>query len=211
MASLIILDPVSRTHLISTAQRETIFPGCLAPDFRIGILDYILIWNIDASSWFQLPCSISLFKRTLLRSRASETCSLPLKVRALNAHAPNVRFLVLGRGAGSPASKSFLSGHWSEPCMLVIKRRVLGTILACFGCSDEDIKIRTLSSNHMFCSKSCMKQTLYKRLCSTATAWGVCPDSVASACALSARTFSDRFPVFGYANTSYFKTKIGLV
>jgi len=152
----------------------------------------------------------------LLRSRASETCSLPLKVRALNAHAPNVRFSGARTRSGKPSIetidlKSFLSGHWSEPCMLVIKRRVLGTILACFGCSDEDIKIRTLSSNHMFCSKSCMKQTLYKRLCSTATAWGVCPDSVASACALSARTFSDRFPVFGYANTSYFKTKIGLV
>jgi hypothetical protein len=46
-----------------------------------------------------------------------------------------------------------------RPCMLVVKSRALSTILVCFGCSDEGITIRTLSSNHMSCSKSCMKLT----------------------------------------------------
>ena len=46
--------------------------------------------------------------------------------------------------------KSFLSGHWSEPCMLMVKSRGMSTILACFRCSDEDIKIRALGDNHIF-------------------------------------------------------------
>ena len=51
--------------------------------------------------------------RTLLRSRASEPCSLVIKVRALNAHAPTLTF-PLGRGA---------AGRASERCLFVIKVR----------------------------------------------------------------------------------------
>jgi len=102
--------------------------------------------------------------RTFLHSQESETCSLLLKVRALNTHAPNVCFSDAQTGSRKTSIetidlKSFLSGHWSEPCILVVKSRGLSIILACFGCSDEDIKIRTLGSNQLYCSKSCMKLT----------------------------------------------------
>jgi len=44
---------------------------------------------------------------------------------------------------GGRVRSSFLLGQWSERCVLVIKNRALSapaSILACFGCSNADIK-----------------------------------------------------------------------
>ena len=75
--------------------------------------------------------------RTLLCSWASEPCSLAFRVRANKEYAPNVWF----SGAQTWSHKLSIRTMYAGDK----KSRVLSVqvpILACFGCSDGDIKIR---------------------------------------------------------------------
>ena len=79
----------SRGHIFGTILYDIWKCKCAITFYCLNIFIYL---NSVNGILLSIIHTIDIIIRTLLRSRASEPCSVVIKVRALNAHAPTLTF-----------------------------------------------------------------------------------------------------------------------